>query len=226
MKLYSVYISAIVLLSSSTLTAQQKITGTVSNNKDKPIAGAQIFLDSINSNVKTNKNGEYQVLTMGDLKALHVYTPKYGLLSHDYNGEQKVDFVYIDGRLSSGERLSNKDKISIGYDEKDEKYIAVKIDVVEADERIDATRFLSIYDLIRDQLPGVRVSSDNKITIRGVNSLISAQDPLFVVDGNVVSSIDYILPVDVDKISVLKGSETSIYGSRGANGVILIRTKK
>jgi len=83
MKLYSVYISAIVLLSSSTLTAQHKITGTVSNNKDKPIAGAQIFLDSINSNVKTNKNGEYQVLTMGDLKALHVYTPKYGLLSHD-----------------------------------------------------------------------------------------------------------------------------------------------
>ena len=56
--------------------------------------------------------------------------------------------------------------------------------------------------------------------------MISPQDPLFVVDGSVVSSIDYILPVDVKNISVLKGHETSIYGTRGSNGVILIKTKQ
>ena len=102
----------------------------------------------------------------------------------------------------------------------------MKVEEVDAEERIDATRFLSIYDLIRDRVSGVRVSSDNKITIRGVNSFISSQDPLFVVDGNIVSSIDFILPVDVDKISVLKGSEASMYGTRGANGVLVIKTKK
>ncbi|MCW5519423.1 TonB-dependent receptor plug domain-containing protein [Aureitalea sp. L0-47] len=206
--------------------AQTKVTGTVSNNKNKPLSGAMIYLDSINSNVTTDKKGRYSVMLMGDVKTIHVYSPKYGLLSHDYNEEEKIDFVYIDGRLPANERLDTKDRVAIGYNEENEKYMAMKVEQVDAEERIDATRFLSIYDLIRDRVSGVRVSSDNKITIRGVNSLISSQDPLFVVDGNIVSSIDYILPVDVDKISVLKGTETSMYGTRGANGVIVIKTKK
>lgn len=216
----------LIIFFSSIAFAQTKVTGTVSNNNDKPIAKALIYLDSENSNVKTDKNGYFEVMVPEQVQMVHVYSGKYGLLSHEYSGENKVDFVYIDGRLSSKDRLNNKDKVSIGYDEVDEKYVAVKIDEVDADERIDAVRFLTIYDLIRDRLAGVRVSSDNKITVRGVNSFISSQDPLFVVDGNVVSNIDYILPVDVDKISLLKGSEASIYGSRAANGVILIKTKK
>jgi TonB-dependent SusC/RagA subfamily outer membrane receptor len=183
-------------------------------------------MDSINSNVKTDKKGHYSVMIMGDVKTIHVYSPKYGLLSHNYNSEEKIDFVYIDGRLPAKERLDAKGRVSIRYNEENEKYMAMKVEQVDAEERIDATRFLSIYDLIRDRVSGVRVSSDNKITIRGVNSLISSQDPLFVVDGNIVSSIDYILPVDVDNISVLKGTETSMYGTRGANGVIVIKTKK
>ena len=68
--------------------------------------------------------------------------------------------------------------------------------------------------------PSVQVNG-NKIVIRGVNS-INSTDPLFVVDGIVVSSIDDISPSMVKSIEILKGSETSIYGSRGANGVILI----
>ena len=206
--------------------AQTKVSGIVSNNKNKPLAGAMIYLDSVNSNVKTDKKGVYEVMLMGDVQAIHVFSPKYGLLTHDYNNEEKVDFVYIDGRLPVSERLGSKDKVAIGFNEVDQQYVATKVEQVDAEERIDATRFLSIYDLIRDRVSGVRVSSDNKITIRGVNSFISSQDPLFVVDGNIVSTIDFILPVDVDKISVLKGSEASMYGTRGANGVLVIKTKK
>jgi len=185
-----------------------------------------IYLDSINSNVKTDKKGRYEVMLMGDVRAVHVFSPKYGLLSHDYNGEEKIDFVYIDGRLPAKDRLGSKDEVAIGYNEVKQQYIATKVEQVDAEERIDAARFLTIYDLIRDRVAGVRVSSDNKITIRGVNSFISSQDPLFVVDGNIVSTIDFILPVDVDNISVLKGTEASMYGARGANGVIVIKTKK
>ena len=222
----SCYWCVFALLVISSGHAQTKVSGTVSNNKNKPLAGAMIYLDSINSNVKTDKKGVYEVMLMGDVQAIHVFSPKYGLLTHDYNNEEKVDFVYIDGRLPANERLGSKDRVAIGYDEVDQQYVATKVEQVDAEERIDATRFLSIYDLIRDRVSGVRVSSDNKITIRGVNSFISSQDPLFVVDGNIVSTIDFILPVDVDKISVLKGSEASMYGTRGANGVLVIKTKK
>lgn len=206
--------------------AQTRLAGNVSNSKSKPIAKAQIFLDSINSNVTTDKRGYFEVMVADGVKDINVFSNKYGLLSSRYNGERKMDFIFIDGKRSSKERFKEGDDISIGYDELEEKYLAIKVESVKADEQIDSVQFRNIYDLIRNRLSGVRVTSDNKIIIRGVNSIISSQDPLFVVDGSVVSSIDYILPLDVKNVSVLKDSAAAIYGARGANGVILITTKK
>jgi TonB-dependent SusC/RagA subfamily outer membrane receptor len=68
--------------------------------------------------------------------------------------------------------------------------------------------------------PSVQVSG-RKITIRGINS-INSNDPLFIVNGIPGSSIDDISPKSVKSIEILKGSNASIYGSRGANGVVLI----
>ncbi|NER16613.1 TonB-dependent receptor plug domain-containing protein [Spongiivirga citrea] len=205
--------------------AQTKVSGTVSNNKNKPIAKALIYLDSINSNVKTDKKGNFEVVVPENVKALHVYSSKYGLLSHNFNGETSVNFVYIHGKLPSKDRLAQKDKVSIDYDETSDKYVAYKVETVEAEERIDAVRFLTIYDLIRDRVAGVIVSRDNRIVIRGVKSLSASQDPLFVVDGTILTSISHILPIDVDTISVLKGADAGYYGTQGANGVLVIKTK-
>ncbi len=68
--------------------------------------------------------------------------------------------------------------------------------------------------------PSIQVNG-NKIVIRGVNS-INSTDPLLIVDGIIVSSIDYISPQMVKSIEILKGSDAAIYGSRGANGVVMI----
>ena len=67
----------------------------------------------------------------------------------------------------------------------------------------------------------MRVSGTN-INIQGAASFYSGTQPLFVVDGTIVDSIDDIIPSQVKSIEVLKGPAASIYGSRGANGVILI----
>lgn len=76
-------------------------------------------------------------------------------------------------------------------------------------------------------VPGVDVSPTGEITIRGTNSINNAGPPLVVVDGTPYSGdITSINPDDVSRITVLKGAETSMYGSRGANGVIMITTKK
>lgn len=205
---------------------QNRVSGTVLSSKNKPIANALIYLDSINSSAKTDKIGYYEVMVPENVKYIIVFSNKYGLLSSEYNGERKVDFIFIDGKKSAKDRLKEGDNVSIGYSEVENKYVAIKVESVNAEEQIDTSIFLTIYDLLRNRLSGVRVTSDNKIIIRGVNSIMSSQDPLFVVDGSVVSSIDYILPVDVKSVSVLKGPETSFYGTRGSNGVILIETKK
>lgn len=87
---------------------------------------------------------------------------------------------------------------------------------------------ISIADMLR-RVPGVLVRGDNSIQIQGATSIYFSTEPLFVVDGTPVgagySTVAGLNPMDVDRISVLKGSDASIYGSRGANGVILIKTK-
>ena len=80
--------------------------------------------------------------------------------------------------------------------------------------------------MIRSRLSGVTVSKNNIIAIRGVNSINNISEPLFVVDGFIVSSIDYIAPMNVKSVSVLKDGAAAIYGSRASSGVILITTKQ
>lgn len=104
------------------------------------------------------------------------------------------------------------------------------ISSVKIDESISL--YNSIFEYIRDRVPGVIVRKDasgngGKIIIRGVNSIQGSTDPLFVVDGVTVEDISWINPNDIKSIDVLKdASATSIYGMRGANGVIVITTKK
>ena len=87
----------------------------------------------------------------------------------------------------------------------------------------------------REKTAGVDITSNQRpgetgsITIRGIRSLNASQSPLYVVDGMVVQSggIDNINPNDIESIDILKdASATAVYGSRGANGVVLVTTKK
>ena len=84
--------------------------------------------------------------------------------------------------------------------------------------------YQDIYDMIRGRVPGVEVSGKS-IRIRGSNSLNVSTEPLFVLDGVIVSTIDQISPDNVKSIEVLKGPDATVYGTRGSNGVIIIKTK-
>ena len=100
------------------------------------------------------------------------------------------------------------------------KNLTTDVGYIDAQDDSNAS-YTNIYDMIRGKVPGVQVTG-NKITIRGVSSINSSTDPLLVVDGVVVYTIDNISPRQVKSITVLKGSDAAIYGSRGAAGVIMI----
>lgn len=89
----------------------------------------------------------------------------------------------------------------------------------------DAIVYSNMTDYLVGRIPGLVVSSDGKIRIRGINSINGPGDPMVLMDGVEVSDINAINPLDVDKVDVLKDASAAIYGIRGANGVILITMK-
>lgn len=91
--------------------------------------------------------------------------------------------------------------------------------------------YKTIYDMLKD-VPGLEVKTSNgrgnSITVRGISTLMGSGQPLFVVDGSIYSGdISNLNPQDIDGISVLKdAASTTAYGTQGANGVIVVTTKK
>lgn len=86
--------------------------------------------------------------------------------------------------------------------------------------------FNTIYDYLRGRVPGVVVGPGNKIVIRGQGSINSSNDPLLIVDGMEVTDLSYLSPADVESVEVIKDGTSAIYGVRGANGVIIVTTKR
>jgi TonB-dependent SusC/RagA subfamily outer membrane receptor len=205
--------------------AQNKLTGKVVNYKNKPVVNARIYLDSIYSNVTTNSNGNFEILVPKKVAVINVFSHKYGLLSSKFNDENVMTFMFLESQKSIKNRVKYGDNINVGYSEVDKQYKVYTTQSLDAENDKNSSIYNSIYDLIRGRLAGVTVTRDNKISIRGVSSLRNIGDPLFVVDGVIVSSIDYISPNNVKSVSILKDAAAAIYGARGANGVILIKTK-
>ncbi len=93
----------------------------------------------------------------------------------------------------------------------------------------DFCHYSNIFELIKGRIPGVQVMGSGRepeVIIRGISSINATNAALYVVDGVVLNAISHISPCQVKGITVLKDSSASIYGSRGANGVVLIETKK
>lgn len=206
--------------------SQNKLTGKVTDSKNKPVANAKVFLDSIDSNVETDKNGNFEVQVSEKVLAINIYSYTYGLLSAKFNNDNVMNFMFLEPEKKGNERLKKGSEVSIGYSETDQKYqVNTKQNINSAKDKNTAI-YNTIYDMIRGRLAGVTVSRDNKISIRGVSSIRNISEPLFVVDGMIVSTIDYIVPNNVKEISVLKDGAASIYGSQASAGVIIIKTKQ
>jgi TonB-dependent SusC/RagA subfamily outer membrane receptor len=202
--------------------SQNKLTGKVVDFNNKPVAKAKIYLDSIYSKVQTNKDGDFEVLIPAKVGTINVYSEEYGLLSSKYNNEYKMSFVYLEADKSK--KIKKGKDVSLIYSESNQKYEVIQSHNTNAST--DKRTYNTIYDMIRGKVAGVSVSRDNKITVQGVSSINFTSDPLFVVDGMIVSNIDYIIPNNVKSIRVFKGAEASYYGSQGSNGVIVITTIK
>lgn len=133
-------------------------------------------------------------------------------------------------KVSDSSNKNTQQVIDDGYDQKLAKDTNQGNSSVNPNE--DGKSNVTLDDMIR-RLPGVQVSGTGagaKIKVRGPNSFSGNTDPLFVVNGTSMSSYSQVYnlvnPNDIASITALKGPDATIYGTRGANGVIVIRTKK
>jgi TonB-dependent SusC/RagA subfamily outer membrane receptor len=203
------------------------LKGTVTDLNKKPVMGAVILLDNKQTGKVTDRKGLFKIKISPSVKSIMACTPSDGTGRVEYNGQSELTII-IDKKtpLPDGIRFESRDddQINIGYGTTKRKDLTTSASTIDT-RKNKYSGYTDIYQLIKGEFPGVQVSG-HSIKIRGVNSLMSGTDPLFVVNGIAVNSIDYIIPIEVRSISVLKGAEAAIYGSRGANGVIMIELIK
>ena len=207
--------------------AQTVIKGNVTDNTGEPIIGASVVEDgNANNGGVTDIDGNFTVTLRGNSKKLKI----------SYVG-MKPQVVNVSGKSVINVKLEDdatslNDVVVIGYGSVKKKDLTGSVATVNS-ETLAAVPVASASEALTGKLAGVQVTTsegspdaDVKIRVRGGGSITQSNDPLFIVDGFPVESISDIPATDIEDITVLKdASSTAIYGSRGANGVILVTTK-
>ena len=199
-----------------------EITGRVIDTNQQPVARASVFIDNVNTGKKTNGKGVYKVKATPDAKTIKVMSSGGQVVELPVEGRHEINFSVPAGFSAvknPEQKVEAEDEmVNVGYSSVSQKGLTTP--VTKIDGRKQNIVYRDIYEMLRGK-PGVQVTGKS-VKIQGASSLMSGTEPLYVVDGVVVNDVDNISPQQVRSIEILKGPSASIYGSRGANGVILI----
>ncbi len=117
--------------------------------------------------------------------------------------------------------------VNVGYGSVTKDNLTASVSKVKP-KKTEVVTYNNIYDYLKGRVPGVMVTGGDppRVIIRGIGDINGNNDPLFIVDGVEVQDLSYLNPNDVDSVEVIKDGTSAIYGVRGANGVILVTTKR
>lgn len=219
-----------VFIAGNLVVGQEKsqkviITGVVADINQKPVYGATIIVDGLKTNKITNKKGKYKINVSTNAQKIGILTSSPAKIEEMISGRSVINFTLDTSVVKQipGQRGTyGEEEVNIGYGTEKRKNLTTSVSKIDARKERYAS-YNSIYDLLRGEIAGVDIDGKS-VRIRAASSQLASNEPLFVVDGVPVTSIDGITPQIVRSIEVLKGSAASIYGSRGSNGVILIST--
>ena len=207
--------------------SRKQITGSVQDVLGNPLIGVSILETGTSNGTITDMNGAYS-LNVSSANA----TLKFSYIGYE---EQQIK---IQGRnvinVKMNEETRNLDEVVVvGYGVQRKSDLTGAISSINAAETLKKMPAAQIADLLQGRIAGLSIVNSSgaagatpTLRVRGVNSIKADGGPLVVIDGFPGGNLSAINPADIKSIEVLKdASSTAIYGSRGANGVILITTK-
>jgi len=205
-----------------------KVTGRVTDETGKPVEGVTIQVKGTTIATATIADGSYSLMAPSGNSRLVITSVGYADMEVAIDNKSEVNISVAS--LAS----SLQDVVVIGYTTIKKKDVTGSVAGINQKD-IRSRPVDNALQAMQGKVSGVDITSNERpgqvgsINIRGVRSLTASNSPLFVVDGIPLSSggIDYLNPNDIEAIDVLKdASATAIFGSRGANGVVIVTTKQ
>ena len=221
-------ILACLFLSIGMALAQSRLTGFVTSAEDgEPVVGASVKAVGLNAGAVTNADGEFTINVPVGTELQITYlgmVPKTVKAASNMRIVLESDSHTLEGVVVTGYGSARK----LGT-------IAGSVSSVSGDA-LSLRPAASVSDALQGQVAGLQVftssgepSATSSMTIRGVTSINASTEPLYILDGSEISSNTFVSlnPNDIESVTVLKdASSTAIYGSRAANGVVIVTSKK
>ncbi|MEQ9443263.1 MAG: TonB-dependent receptor [Cyclobacteriaceae bacterium] len=204
------------------------ISGTVTDQEEgEPLPGVNVLAKGTTIGTVTDVEGKFRFTVGDDVETLVFSSIGYQTQEVQINGRNVIDIALPTDVQSLSE------VVVIGYGTQKKSDLTGSVANIKSEKLLDR-QSLNVSQALQGRVPGVDVYANTaapgqpaKIRIRGINSINSGVDPLFVVDGVIGINANFLDPNNIESVDVLKdASSTAIYGARGANGVIIITTKR
>ncbi len=209
------------------IQAQIRVTGVVSDNKREPLIGVAVQVKGIAIGTITDIKGKFSISVPDKKSALVFSYIGYGTQTIIVDNQNSLKIVLE-------ETIKELEEITVvGYGAMKKRDITGAVSSISA-KSIEEKTPINVFDALQGQTAGVQIITGSgapgegaEIKIRGVSTFDEGAKPLFVIDGVPLDNVDNINPNDIENIEILKdAASAAIYGSRSANGVILVTTKK
>ena len=219
-----VALTCLLLTSASAFAQTKTVTGTVTDATNEPLIGASVLVQGTSTGTITDMDGKYSISVTPDDVLAFSYV---GMTSQSVKvGAQTV----INVTLKEDSQVL-AETVVIGYGSAKKRDLTGSITNIKGEELANKPAMNPLSSL-QGKVAGVqivnsgRAGSDPEIRIRGTNS-INGYKPLYIVDGLFNDNINFLNPEDIESMEILKdAAAAAIYGAKGANGVVIITTKR
>lgn len=202
------------------------LTGRVVSSDGEALPGVTVLVKGTTIGTITDAEGKYSINVPDDSETLVFSYVGFTSEEVSINNRSVIDVTL------APDTQQLQELVVIGYGTQEKRDVTGSITSVDA-ESIEERQPINVFEALQGQAPGVSINTDTRpggdasIRIRGTSTMSGGVDPLFIVDGVPVDNINVINPNDIQSVEILKdAASAAIYGSRSANGVVIITTKK